>query len=185
MLVKHRFSERLIPKSTEIIIIGTFNPDTPENKADFFYGRTQNHLWTLLPEAFGETSLKTGGKEAKARFMAQHKIDFMDVIQSVDVEKPDDYRDDYIDACVVEWTDVVGQLRQLPALRKVCITRKTVSGIPNIRKRFLEIELYCRENKIQFQYLITPARGYTVAKQEEWNAFFTGDFNQNKDICSS
>lgn len=172
MLVHHRFSEHVIPTDTEIIIIGTFNPETPENSADFFYGRTQNHLWTLLPVAFGKTSLKTGGKDAKTRFLTEYKIDFMDVIKSVDVEKPDDYRDDYIDNCVVEWFDIIARLKQLPALKKVCITRKTVAGIPNIRKRLLEIEQYCRENNLQFQYLITPARGYTKLKQEEWNTFF-------------
>lgn len=172
MLIHYRFSEHIIPEDTEIIIIGTFNPETPENKADFFYGRTQNHLWTLLPRAFGEASLKNSDKASKIRFIAEYKINFMDVIKSIDVNKPDDYRDDYIDAYVTEWRNVVEQLRKLPALRKVCITRKTVSGIPNIRKQFLEIESYCKENKIQFRYLITPARVYTLAKQEEWNAFF-------------
>lgn len=87
-------------------------------------------------------------------------------------KKTDDYRGDCLDAYVVEWFDVVAQLKQLLSLRKVCVTGKTISGIPNIRKRFTEIELYCQKNKIQFQYLIIPARGYTVAKQEEWNAFF-------------
>lgn len=172
MLIHHRFSGRPVSADTEIVIVGTFNPETPENKADFFYGRTQNHLWNLLPTAFGKSSLKNSSKDEKMKFMTQYKIDFMDVITSVNVEKPDDYRDDYIDACVAEWTDVVGQLRKLSNLRKVCVTRKTFSGIPNIRKQLLEVEEYCRKHSIHFQYLITPARGYSTLKQEEWNAFF-------------
>lgn len=172
MLIRHRFLKRPLFKETTIVIVGTFNPETPENKADFFYGRTQNHLWTLLPSAFGEPSLKNRDKEEKSRFMERHTIDFTDVITSVNVDKPDDYRDDYIDGRVVEWTDVIGQLRKLPHLKKVCVTRKSFSGIPNIRQRFLEIEAYCMENGIRFQHLITPARGYTAAKQAEWNAFF-------------
>lgn len=172
MLIRHRFSEHLIPNNTEIVIVGTFNPETPENKADFFYGRTQNHLWNLLPAAFGEPSLKNSSKEKKSRFMERYKVDFIDVVKAVNVEKPDDYRDDYIDGFVIEWTDVVGQLRQLPDLRKVCVTRKTFSGIPNIREKLLGIEEYCRQNAVYFQYLITPARGYTILKQKEWNTFF-------------
>lgn len=102
----------------------------------------------------------------------QQKIGFLDVIAAVDVEKPDDYRDDYIDGHVVEWTDVIGQLKQLTNLKKVCITRKTFASVPNIRKQIAEIEKYCFQNAIYFQYLITPSRGYTLLKQEQWNAFF-------------
>lgn len=172
MLIRHRFSHRTLSKTTCIVIVGTFNPETPENSADFFYGRVQNHLWTLLPGAFGYPSLKKESKEEKKRFMHQYNIEFTDVITAVDVEKPDDYRDDYIDARVVEWTDVIGQLQELPNLQKVCVTRKSFSGIPNIRKRLQEIETYCHEHGIHFHYLITPARGYTAEKQLEWNAFF-------------
>lgn len=172
MLIRHRFSHRRISKTARIVIVGTFNPETPENTADFFYGRVQNHLWTLLPEAFGHPSLKKKSKEEKEQFMHQHHIEFTDVITAVEVEKPDDYRDDYIDSRITEWTDVISQLQELPNLEKVCVTRKSFSGIPHIRKRLEEIELYCREHGIQFRYLITPARGYTAAKQVEWDAFF-------------
>lgn len=172
MLIHHRFSNRSLSKTARIVIVGTFNPETPENMADFFYGRVQNHLWTLLPEAFGHPSLKKKSKEEKERFMHRHHIEFADVITAVDVEKPDDYRDDYIDSEVTEWTDVIRQLQELPNLQKVCVTRKSFSGIPHIRKRLEEIEAYCQGHGIHFHYLITPARGYTAAKQAEWDAFF-------------
>lgn len=172
MLIYHRFSDRILSADAEIVIVGTFNPETPENKADFFYGRQQNYLWKLLPEAFGRYSLKNSTKEEKALFMTQHKIEFIDLIKAVDVEKPGNYRDDYIDSNVIEWTNVVDELKQLPGLRKVCVTRKTFSGVPNIRKQLQEIEAYCEHNKIRFQYLITPARGYTTQKQEAWNMCF-------------
>lgn len=172
MLVYHRFLGRPVSEHTEILIIGTFNPETPENKADFFYGRVQNHLWNLLPAAFGEPFLKNSSKEEKIRFITQRKIGFIDLISSVNVDKPDDYRDDYIDGQVVEWTDVIGQMQQLHNLKKVCVTRKTFSGIPNIRKRILEVEEYCKQNTIYFRYLVTPSRGYTHLKQQEWDNFF-------------
>lgn len=172
MLVYHRFLEYPLPATTELLIIGTFNPETPENKADFFYGRRQNYLWSLLPIAFGLTSLKNNSKAEKIRFISEHQIGFLDVIAAVNVDKPDDYRDDYIDGNVVEWTDVIGRMKQLTNLKKVCVTRKTFAGVPNIRKRIAEVEEYCHQNSIHFQYLITPSRGYTLLKQEQWNSFF-------------
>jgi len=40
-----------IPYKPEVMIVGTFNPDTPNaNFADFFYGR--NYLWTALKNLF-------------------------------------------------------------------------------------------------------------------------------------
>ena len=56
--IKHRFVDHKIDVNTEILVVGTFNPETPENIADFFYGRQRNFLWTLMPTAFGENSLK-------------------------------------------------------------------------------------------------------------------------------
>jgi G:T/U-mismatch repair DNA glycosylase len=36
-----------------MLIIGTFNPATYKNQADFFYSRGKNYFWRLLPVAFG------------------------------------------------------------------------------------------------------------------------------------
>lgn len=56
--VQHRFLDHQINPDTETLIIGTFNPDAADNNADFFYGRSRNYLWRLLPLAYGETDLK-------------------------------------------------------------------------------------------------------------------------------
>lgn len=42
--VKHRFINHKINPDTEILILGTFNPEAKENEADFFYGRSRNYL---------------------------------------------------------------------------------------------------------------------------------------------
>ena len=69
MIVKHKFLDTypLIGKKT--VIIGTFNPDVPCNKAELFYGRAQNHFWTLLPKVFGKKSLK-GDVQKQKEFLA-------------------------------------------------------------------------------------------------------------------
>ncbi len=66
--IRHRFIDHNINPKTETLVIGTFNPDTKENIADFFYGRQRNFLWTLIPTAFNETSLKGKTRNEKNRF---------------------------------------------------------------------------------------------------------------------
>jgi len=174
--IDHRFKERAVHPDTEILIIGTFNPETPQNKADFFYGRPQNHLWRLLPTAFGESSLKRASIESKQAFIAERHIDFVDLIDTVSVEPGQEanYSDDYLDSRVVQWRDVLAQMDILPGLQRVCFTRKTFSGIPNIGAKVEELDQYCVRRCLTFKRLLTPSRIYSTTKQEEWTAFLQG-----------
>ena len=95
--IKHRFINHKINPQTEILVIGTFNPDTDKNKADFFYGRPRNFLWTLISTSFGKTSLKGKSKEEKLQFIELFKIDFIDLISEVEVEEVANYNDHYLD----------------------------------------------------------------------------------------
>ncbi|MDR0602416.1 MAG: hypothetical protein LBG42_08540 [Treponema sp.] len=173
--IGHLLADHVIDPQTEILIVGTFNPRTPENKADFFYGRRQNHLWKLLPLAFGCPSLKGKGREEKISFMKERRVDFVDLVSEVDVEDPSDYDDRYIDGRVVKWKDVIGEIKKLPRLGKICFSRKTPGGIPNMIKKVNEIKKYCEERNIAFGLLASPARIYSGEKQAEWSAFFNGD----------
>lgn len=168
----HRFIHHPIHPRTKILILGTFNPDTPQNTAEFFYGRQRNFLWKLLPLAFGQSSLKDRSVTDKQQFMKQYQIDFIDLIKEVLVDEPSNYDDYYLDDKVAEWRDVIGELELLPELKMVCLTRKTFSGIPNIKKKVVEVARYCEVRKIDFCLLPTPARIYSQRKQEEWNKFF-------------
>ena len=58
MILKHKFLDLFPLQGKKILIIGTFNPDVTCNDAEFFYGRAKNFFWRLLPEVFGEESLK-------------------------------------------------------------------------------------------------------------------------------
>lgn len=173
MLVKHRFEHHIISPYTEILIIGTFNPDTPENVADFFYGRPRNFLWILVPAAFGDGSLKECAKSEKLAYIKYRKLDFIDLIAEVNVDTPNDYADSYLDKMVTGWNDIIHRAEQLQYLKKICFTRKTFSGIPNMKKRIETISDFCEQKGITFQYLPTPARFYRADKQQEWTNFFT------------
>lgn len=171
--IKHKFLNYEISTETEVLVIGTFNPDTANNNAEFFYSRNRNFLWRLLPTAYNEGDLKKGTIMNKIDFINQHKIDFIDLILEIEVEEGQEtnYYDGYIDNKVKKWTDVISEISKLKNLKKVCFTRKTFSDIPNMRERIDMIMEFCQKQNITFYLMTTPARFYSDDKQKEWISF--------------
>ncbi len=170
--IQHRFTDHKINSKTETLIIGTFNPDTEKNIAEFFYGRQRNFLWTLITTAFGEASLKGKSKEEKLKFIEKRKIDFIDLISVVEVEEVANYNDAYLDTRVSEWKNIISEIKKLPNIKRVCLTRKSFSDIPNMKTEIDKIKNYCESQNIKFQFLTSPARFYRADKQQEWSNFF-------------
>ncbi|MDD2793695.1 MAG: hypothetical protein PHD73_10995 [Sediminibacterium sp.] len=183
--IKHRFTDHKINPKTEILVIGTFNPETKANTADFFYGRQRNFLWVLIPAAFNEASLKGKPVDEKKEFIEKHKIGFVDLIVEVDVEAVANYDDSYIDGKVTEWRDVIAEISKLKNLKRVCFTRRSFGGIPNMKTKIEAVRHYCEKKKIPFQALTTPARFYSQAKQTEWTGFFKEGNSHLAELLSS
>lgn len=175
--VKHRFLDHQVNSNTETLIIGTFNPEAANNDAEFFYGRNRNYLWRLLPTAFGKTDLKGASKQEKMDFIEGHKIDFIDLIEEIQVDEGQEanYSDRYIDSKVVQWSDIITLIDSLPTLKRVCFTRKTFADIPHMKKQLIEIQKHCDNKGIVFKALTTPARFYREDKQIEWTNFLLDD----------
>ena len=175
--IKHKFRSHHISKDAEILIIGTFNPDTSMNDANFFYSRQRNYLWKILPNSFNEGDLKGASRIEKENFISKHKIDFVDLIEEIIVDNGQEtnYYDAYLDKQKIQWKDIVSEIQELPNLKKVCFTRTTFSDIPNMNKKISSIQHYCVERNIFFKRLVTPARFYNNKKQEEWNKFLLND----------
>ena len=175
--VQHRFLDHQISLKTETLIIGTFNPETADNDAEFFYGRSRNYLWRLLPTAFGKTDLKDASKQEKLDFIKEHRIDFTDLIEEIKVEEglEANYYDGYIDNKVTRWKNIITLIDTLPNLKRVCFTRKTFADIPQMKKQLSEIQKHCDNKGIAFQSLTTPARFYREDKQIEWTKFLLND----------
>lgn len=171
-VIKHRFLNHSINPKTETLIIGTFNPETPDNKADFFYGRGKNYLWQLLPQSFGLNSLKKETVSNKLKFISEYKIDFIDLIEQVEAENLKGYYDGDLDKSSPVWRNIIGEISKLNNINKVCFTRKSFSDIPNMKKQIDLIQEYCDLHGIIFTCLITPARFYSNEKQKEWQEFF-------------
>ncbi|HWL04283.1 MAG TPA: hypothetical protein VNQ99_05025 [Xanthobacteraceae bacterium] len=169
-MIKHRCADHRVAINTEILIIGTFNPEVPENEADFFYGRGRNGLWTFLAESFGVEDLKTRSKEQKMDFIRGHRIDFIDLIAEID-KAPTNYEDRFLDQHVIKWNDVIGTIAGLKSLKKACVSRKGFSDVPKIKKRVEEIESHLNERQITFRRLHTPGRAHKRGKPE-WLDFF-------------
>lgn len=174
--VKHRLSDYQINPETETLILGTFNPDTDKNEADFFYGRGRNYLWQIISEVFGIEDLKKLPKEKKVSFIKDKKIDFIDLILQVEIEsgQESNYKDDYLDSRVTKWNDVIGIIKKHNKINRIGLTRKTFSGIPNMKIKIEEIRDFCVENKINFHLLTTPARHpnyYGNRHMQEWTNF--------------
>ncbi|MCW3467615.1 hypothetical protein [Chitinophaga nivalis] len=172
--ISHKFRQHQIDAATTTLIIGTFNPDTAKNTADFFYSRNRNYLWRLLPIAFGQEDLKGKSPEEKRAFMQSAHIDFIDLIETVTIEagQETNYADAFLDSRVTTWRDVIAVLQHLKNLRKVCLTRKSFADIPTMKIRIDAIRQHCLQHNIYFQCISTPTRFYTAAKQQEWRDFF-------------
>ena len=167
--MRHKFENHEISKETKILILGTFHPDII-NEADFFYGRTRNYLWRILPLSMYDNDLKGMQLEQKFEFMNKFNIDFIDIIEEINVPiaEEDNYKDAFIDNLVVAWKDVINEIVNLKKLEAVYFTRKTFIGIPNIENEISKIRNFCVKNCIRFYMLETPARYCNQRKIDSW-----------------
>jgi G:T/U-mismatch repair DNA glycosylase len=125
------------------LILGTFNPDIPEGPT-FFYGRPRNYLWQLLPGCWlGEPSLIGSTLTDKMLFMNKYKVDFADVITTVDVEVEQEANvaDQYIDERITVWKNTEALIATLPNLQAVYFTRKTFQGA--LPQHFEQLAFHC------------------------------------------
>jgi G:T/U-mismatch repair DNA glycosylase len=172
--IKHKFRNFRNQPDIETLILGTFNPDTPGNKAEFFYGRGKNYLWNILPKVFSQPGLKTSTNTEKIDFIVKNKIGFTDIIRELIVESgfENKYADDFIDNKVSKWIDFELFLSDFPKINKVFFTRKTFTDIPKIKKQIDQIKQICQSKNIGFFTLPTPSRFENQAKIHEWKAIF-------------
>ena len=71
--------------------------------------------------------------------------------------------------------DIISEIQKLRNLKRICLTRRTFGGIPNMKMKIDEIKSYCLEKQIPFLLLTTPSRFYNQSKQTEWTAFFNNE----------
>jgi G:T/U-mismatch repair DNA glycosylase len=168
-IVQNKFKNYQVNPNTEILILGTFSHDVVDG-ADFFFGKARNFLWHLLPICYNLPSLKEATLKEKQDFMLKYKIDFADLIATLDVPEGEENNldDTFIDTHASEWKDIPALIAGLSHLKAVYFTRKTFNGIANTKKQIALTAQYCLENKIRFCKLETPAKFFSPEKQQQW-----------------
>jgi len=168
-VILHKFRDHQVSAETEILILGTFSPDT-DDKSDFFHGRPRNFLWHLLPICWKLEPLKEATLVEKQAFMAEYKIDFADIIHSLEIPEGEDGNvdDAFEDSHVHEWKDIIALIDTLPKLKAVYFTRKTFNGITNMRGQVVAIARHCQAKGIRMCKLETPAKFFSEEKQQQW-----------------
>lgn len=171
--VQHGFLDHKINPDAETIIIGTFNPGSL-CKIDFFYASPRNRLWSLVPHAFGEADLRMASRDVKLEFSRRRRIDFIDIISEIEIEAKEvcNRDDNYLDARVTQWRDVIAELRDLRSVRRLCFTRKTFGKhVREIEKRVLQLKEHFGS---KFRLMASPTRIPNSSEQSIWTEFLNG-----------
>jgi G:T/U-mismatch repair DNA glycosylase len=168
-ILTNKFVNHKPSPETEILILGTFTHDH-HHSGDFFFGRPRNFLWHLLPICFGSQPLKDAPLVIKQEFMQKHKIDFTDVIATLEVEDGEEeiMEEDFVDISAKTFFDLVEKVDALPKLKAVYFTRKTFNGMPNIKAEILKLAQHCQSKQVRLCKLDTPARHFSDEKQQQW-----------------
>jgi hypothetical protein len=97
-------------------------------------------------------SLKNHPLVAKQTFMAEYKVDFADIIHSVNVPlgSEENVLDTYIDSRIHQPKNIIHLIEGLTKLKAVYFTRKTFTRVPNILNQIIEIRNHCHQNGIRF-----------------------------------
>lgn len=165
----NKFRDYNVNPTTEILILGSFSADNADGP-DFFYGRSRSFLWHLLPLCWGVESLKDQPLARKQEFMAEYKVDFADLIHSLNVLEGEEGNvdDAFIDSHIEQWKDILALIDSLPNLNAVYFTRKTFNGIPKQRAQSALIANHCKAKNIRVCKLETPAKFFSPEKQQQW-----------------
>lgn len=174
MACNHKFIEYLraehIDFEPRFLIIGTFNPEWPEdNYAEWFYGRTNNnYFWETLPRMFQEESLRINFNHNDWKdFCSRNQVVLTDLITSINDAERDNphhfeiiskFRDaEFADTFEdFEMTNILEILENNPKIEKVFFTRN--QGVDLFDNEINIINDYCKNHNILFSYLLTPSK---------------------------
>lgn len=77
----------LLPNwDVKTLIIGTFNPELqwhPNNVAKYYYGRTRNYFWRVLPRFAGLSSINSQDINSQISFLKANQIGVTDLLISI------------------------------------------------------------------------------------------------------
>lgn len=174
MQCNHKFQNyldlRLIDFKPHTLIVGTFNPNLDENKADWFYGRKNNYFWDVLPRLYNEKSLRHSTSTEWKEFCRTHKIAITDLIMGIGITDNDNnqiikklgnYKDDEIvknfnrNKIKITNINIVQLLQQHKSIKEVYFTRSLNDSYWN--NLWSPVDEYCLLSNIKCKTLLTPS----------------------------
>jgi hypothetical protein len=165
---QHKLNLEHLDYEPESLIVGTFNPDIGElNKAEWFYGRTENTcLWNVLPRLYGEESLITGTTDDWEQFCRRNRIAFTDIISSIDDADLNNkeqaralagFSDRAIEYKFEDFTfvNILQILKSRPTIKNVYLTRGVTEAF--WRHLWNPVMQYCNKNGFHERRLVSPS----------------------------
>ena len=175
MTCNHLLIDELIPNwDVEYLFIGTFNPKIEGNNANYFYGRSNNDFWYILPQVFNKESLidrkYREDKDYLKSFLKTNKIGLTDLISkiaNVDENNSDhqkfilSYKDKDLERYELVFnTEHIIKLIDKNNLKGVYFTRQIDLHLKNICQHWMEVKNHCIAKSIDAFELVSPSRGY-------------------------
>ncbi len=168
-------------KPIDILVVGTFNPDTldnKENQAKWFYGREVNEFWFLFPRMLGMPSIHPADidderehHEICKEFCDKNNVLVVDIIKEVKVRLKG-FTDNEINALSLEDVEPFDFKAAFShnKPKRVIFTWKSNNGkvVGVIKKEFID---FLRANGIQFCAVPSASPFYLKgrkAKLDEW-----------------
>lgn len=167
----------LLPNwEAKTLIIGTFNPSNifhPDNTAQYYYGRSKNLFWDILPFFAGEVSIDKSNSQIQKLFLENNRIALTDLLISIDDAESNNsehksriqtVKDKEIEKFnSFTWnTEFILKYIEANKIEAVYFTFLSNPSARNpdvntFEKQTRVIEQYCREKKIFTSRLFTPS----------------------------
>jgi len=187
MACNHRFQQELTAHNYPLnyLFLGTFNPEwnSRNNNASWFYCRSSNDLWYILPKIIDGTNLmqERDNVQLLKEWSIFNSIGFTDLISHIEnadelnndhVRKILSFKDNYLEKFDLVATDIDFLIRKnADTLRKggVYLTRfeHTMKTNGKIFMLWKKIKNICEELSIPCNCLVTPSRGYRKITRDQ------------------
>jgi hypothetical protein len=180
------------------LIIGTFNPENrfhPDNSAQYYYGRSRNYLWKVLPKFAGEDSIPHQDVKRQINFLKNYEIGLTDLLISVvDADVNNSLHKDRIKTVLdnqiesfsnFKWnTEYILETLKNNKVGGVYFTKLGLPNMKNIGAHTFEfqmriIEKYCKKNNISHNRLFTPSANGLGKGSPKENHLITRWFKEN------
>lgn len=153
----------------DTLIIGTFNPENlwaPHNDAGYFYGRSRNYFWRILPLLSNSTPINRQDVQSQITFLKKNRIACTDLLISIndaEINQPEhiayikNFEDDAIGKFKnLTWNTVhIKDYIVTHNIQAVYFTKLGGNGI--FEEQIRDIEEFCKTNNKHSNRLFTPS----------------------------